>query len=224
MVVGGGDLERKVDELKSRERLYVDEIGMLHKQLELQGSRVSMDLYKMALDEAGECEARARERGRELDAARERVRSLERQLKRVSLDAAVEAKPPPPPPEQAEQTPQRPAARALHTYADKENTPLPAPAATPKALLGGGQGRHGEQAEGDPRGEAEPAPGRGREEGGGGRAGPGRPAWASSRPSRPCSSRPSSPPSSVSCSGRRRAAASARTWPQSERGWVLYTY
>ena len=79
-----GQLQRKLDEWRGRERLYVDEISTLHKQLELQGSRVSMGLYKMALEEAGECEARARERGEELEEVRGRMADLERDLRKIA--------------------------------------------------------------------------------------------------------------------------------------------
>jgi len=49
-----------------------------------------MDLYKMALEEASECEARARGRGRELNEARGRMRELEQQLGRMKVAPVVE--------------------------------------------------------------------------------------------------------------------------------------
>ena len=46
--------EGEIREWKRREKMYREEIKVLNKHLENQGARVSMDLYKMALEEVEE--------------------------------------------------------------------------------------------------------------------------------------------------------------------------
>jgi hypothetical protein len=69
--------EGEIREWKRREKMYREEIKVLNKHLENQGARVSMDLYKMALEEVEE----GREESRGLRAwgekMEERVKELE---------------------------------------------------------------------------------------------------------------------------------------------------
>ena len=84
--------EGEIREWKRREKMYREEIKVLNKHLENQGARVSMDLYKMALEEVEE----GREECRGLrvwgEKMEERVKELEVRRDQKERDGARDPK------------------------------------------------------------------------------------------------------------------------------------